>query len=169
MTPHRRFRATVVASWMLALAASAVAQKPPPIKLSSPSVMAPPEWSRTLQMPDGRTFVSDGGLALDATFAKPAKLPSTVIPPVSAKIVAGHMAAPFDKEIGLGELRPGSLKNSFVTPDGIGLNGNYVTFLREVLPAAKTRLRTKGKRDPVVIVTDAQTVGVVMPMVMPEK
>jgi hypothetical protein len=154
---------------MLALSASAVAQKPPPIALPSPSVIAPLKWSRTLQMPDGRTFVSDGGLAIDAEVAKPASLPSTIIPPESAKIVAGHMTAPFDKEIGLGELRPGSLKNSFVTPDGIGLNGNYITFLRDVLPAAKTRLRTKGKRDPVVIVTDAKTVGVVMPMVLPER
>lgn len=160
---------TLLASWMLAAAAGAVAQKPPPVKPSSPSVAAPPEWSRTLQMPDGRTFVSDGGLALDAKVAGPASLPSTVIPPESAKILAGHMAGPFDREIDLADLRPGPFANSFVTADGIGLNGNYVSFLRKVLPGASTRLRTRGPGDPVVIVHDAVTVGVVMPMAMPRK
>ena len=119
-------------------------------------------------MPDGRTFVTDGGLSVDARFAKPAKLPSVVLEPHSGKTIADRMAAPYDKEILLAELRPGSFKNSFATPDGIALNGNYVAFLRQVLPA-RTRLRTKGKTDAVVAVTDGQAVAIMMPLATPKE
>jgi hypothetical protein len=148
----------------IALAGSAGTLQQPPIKPSSPSVVAPPTWSRQLQMPDGRTFVTDGGLSVDVKFAKPATLPSAVLPAQSGKILADRMTAPYDKEVGFGELKPGSFKNSFATPDGISLNGNYINFLREILPARKALLRTSGKRDPVVIVMDGQAVAIMMPL-----
>ena len=151
---------------IIALAASGEAQQPP-IKPSSPAVVAPPTWSRVLNMPDGRTFVSDGGISVDVTLAKPITLPSVVIPPESSKILASLMTAPYDKEIGLAELQPGGFKNSFTTSDGIFLNGNYVTFLRQVVPLGRTRLRTKGTRDPVVVAIDGQPVGIMMPLAPP--
>src|SRR5262245_503591 len=120
-----------------------VAVQQPAIKPSSPTVVALPAWSRVMNMPDGRMFVTDGGLSIDAKLAKPATLPSVVIPPESAKGLAARLTLPYDKEIGLGDLQVGTFKNSFATPDGIHLNGNYVTFLRQVLPAG-SRLRTKG-------------------------
>ncbi|MCA1586548.1 MAG: hypothetical protein LC791_17850 [Acidobacteria bacterium] len=129
--------------------------------------MARPTWSRVLKMPDGRTFVSDGGLSVDAKFAQPATLPSAVLPPESAKILAGYLATPYEAEIGLSELRVGSFKNTFMTPGGIALNGNYIEFLRSILPPTTTRLRTKSKTDPVVIVKDGQGVGIMMPLAMP--
>jgi len=169
MALHRRTCAAVISGMMFA-AGTAIAQQQqqqPPIKPSAPSVVAAPVWSRVLPMPDGRTFVTDGGLSVDARFAKPAKLPSVVLAPNSGKIIADRMAAPYDKEILLAELRPGSFKNSFTTPDGIALNGNYVTFLRQILPA-RTRLRTKGATDAVVAVTDGQAVAILMPLAMPK-
>src|SRR5262245_8488730 len=139
-------------AWLLmASASTTTAQKPPPIKPSSPSVVAPPAWSRVFNMPDGRTFVTDGGMSIDVRLAMPAKLPSEVLPPQSGKLIADRMTGPFAKEIALGALQPGPLKNSFITPDGIGLNGNYVNFLRHVLPAGVTRLGTKGKTDAVIV------------------
>jgi hypothetical protein len=169
MTSYRQLRAAIVASVMIAVAAGVAApQQQPPIKPSSPSVVAPPAWSRVLPMPDGRTFVTDGGLSVDARFAKPAKLPSVVLAPESAKHLADRMAGPYDNEIGLNQLRPGSFKNSFTTPDDIALNGNYVSFLREILPS-RSRLRTKGKSDAVVVVTDGQAVAIMMPLATPSK
>jgi hypothetical protein len=75
-------------------------------------------------MPDGRTFVTDGGLSIDATLAKPTTMPSIVLPPESTKNLAGMLAAPYDHESSFTDLSPGSFKNSFMTPDGVLLNGN---------------------------------------------
>lgn len=163
MITGRRHRAATI-GWLLVALLQTTAAQESAIKPSSPAVVAPPTWSRVLKMPDGRTFVTDGGLSIDVKFAQPATLPPTVIPPESAKILAGLMTEPFDRESGLDELRPGAFPNSFATPDDVTLNGNYLTFLRRVLPAGRTRLRTRGKRDPVVIVTDGQAIGVMMPL-----
>ena len=164
----KRFRRVSIAltGYLMCWLAAAMAAGQSAIKPSSPAVVAPPAWSRVMNMPDGRTFVTDGGLSVDVTFAKPATLPSVVIPPESAKILAGRMTAPYDHEIRLGQLTTGSFKNAFSTPDGISLNGNYVNFLRAVMPPS-ARLRTRGKTDPVVVVADGQPVAILMPLAPP--
>jgi len=166
MTRQRRGYIVLIVTFVFALAGSFAAQSSRP-PLSSPSVIAPPTWWRVLQMPDGRTFVTDGGLSVDAKLARPATMPSVVLPPVSSKMIAGYLLAPYDREMAIGELRPGNAKNTFTTPDGVVLNGNYITFLRQIVPAARTRLRTRGKTDPVVVVTDGQAVAVMMPVQPP--
>lgn len=108
MKPHRRLFLTLVGS-LLCEAAALTAQQPR-IKPSSPEVVAPPQWTRVLKMPDGRTFVTDGGISIDVKIAKPMTLPSVVLPPESGKIIADRMATPHDREIGLGDLRTGSFK-----------------------------------------------------------
>ena len=85
--------AILCATFMVTAALPIAAQNPAPP--SSPAIEAPPSWSRVLHMPDGRTFVTDGGLAIDATVAKPATLPATVLAPESAKLFAGYLAAPY--------------------------------------------------------------------------
>jgi hypothetical protein len=115
-------------------------------------------------MPDGRTFVTDGGLSLEGGLAKPATMPSVALPPVSAQTIAAYLVAPHERESGLGELRPGSAANTFITPDDVLLNGNYVTLLRGIAPPARTRLRTRGSTSPVTIVVGGQPVGVMMPL-----
>ena len=148
----------LLALWSVAAAALA-AQR------SNPAVVAPPTWSRLLNMPDGRTFVSDGGLAIDVAIAKPATLPSTVVPQQGVATVAGLLQASYDREVGLTELLPGPKPNTFAAPKGPVLNGNYITFLQSHLPAAAVRLRIKGATDPVVIVHDGRVVGILMPVV----
>jgi hypothetical protein len=138
----------------------AAAQKP--IKPSSPAVEAPPAWSRVMPMPDGRTFVTDGGLAIDAAIAKPSALPSTALPAESGKIITGYLTTKYEQEVGLSELRSGKDKNRFVTPGGVILNGNYVSFLRRTVSAA--RLGVRGDSDPIVILLDGQPIGVLMPV-----
>lgn len=163
MKPYRRVLLTLIIS-LIGAVVGLTAQQPPPIKLPSADVIAPPQWTRVLELPDGRTFVTDGGISIDVKIAKPSTLPSVVLPPESGKIIADRMAAPYDHEIGLRDLRPGGFKHSFATPDGIELNGNYVTFLRQATSSAKMRLRTKGKRDAVVVVIDGQPVAIMMPL-----
>jgi hypothetical protein len=155
-------RASLLGTTVIAGAAGLSAQAPSG-KPSSPEVVAPPMWSRVLQMPDGRTFVTDGGLSIDAAFAKPAALPTNVLAPESAKILAGYFTVPHDQEFGLGELVPGRFPNSLATPGGLQLNGNYITFLRQAVPA-RARLRTRGPTDPVVVVVDGEPVAILMPL-----
>jgi hypothetical protein len=56
------------------------AQGPPNLATTKPATTGParadPVWQGVLRFADGRTFVTDGGLAIDVTFAKSAKLPS---------------------------------------------------------------------------------------------
>lgn len=166
MTQLGCLHALLTVSFVCAMAAGVAAQSPPSSRppLSSPSVVQPPTWWRVLQMPDGRTFVTDGGLSIEAGLAKPTTMPSVVLPPVSAKTIAGHLVAPHTRESGIGELRPGSAANTFLTPDGVLLNGNYVTLLRGIAPPARTRLRTTSSTSPVIIVVGGQPVGVMMPL-----
>ena len=167
--PREAVFTVLTGSLAIALVLSASAQQQPPIKPSTPGTVAPPTWSRVMNMPDGRVFVTDGALLIDARFAKPVTLPTVVLPPETAKTYAERMVAPHDNEIAFSALALGPVKNSFVTPDGIGLNGNYVNFLRQAVPVARTRLRTKGPREPVIVLTDGQPVAIVMPMVLPPK
>ena len=154
--------AALVISLIFATGVEAAQSSRPPI--SSPSVVAPPTWWRIMKMPDGRTFVTDGGLFIDAKVAKPASLPSDAIAAASAKVIEEHFNAPHDHELGLQSLRPGDAKNTFTTPDGVVLNGNYITFIRSVAPPARTRLRTRGKMQAVVVLIDGQPVAVMMPV-----
>src|SRR5262245_19620180 len=139
-----------------AIAHTALAQTP-----SSPLPEAVPVWSRVVAMPDGRKFVTDGAFAIDAAVAKPASLPPTVI---STDVFGRYFSAPHEHEVSLDDLEPGDRQNTFVTPSGVALNGNYVRFLRDVDEADDLRLRVKGVSDPVVIVLDEQPIGVVMPL-----
>src|SRR5688572_30573638 len=68
--------------------------KPP---ISTPSVVAPPTWWRAIPMADGRVFVTDGGLSIDAAVVKPATLPER-FPAQAGANVAGLLSTPYDKE-----------------------------------------------------------------------
>ncbi len=131
---------------------------------SSPRAVAPPTWTRAVQMPDGRTFVTDGGLMVDSVIARPLAMPKVVLPVANGQVLARNFSAPHHHEIGLGDLRPGTLANTFATPDGIALNGNYVRFLRGVLSAGRTRLRTRGPSDPVTVFSGDEPVAILMPV-----
>lgn len=139
--------------------------KPP---ISTPAVVAPPTWWRAIPMEDGRVFVTDGGLSIDAAVVKPATLPEK-FPAAAGANIARLLASAYDKETGLGDLRPGARANTFETAEGVVLNGNYITLLRSVARPAQTRLRTKGKTDPVVVVVDERVVGVMMPVQPPRE
>jgi hypothetical protein len=120
-----------------------------------------PQWQRSLRLSDGRLFVTDGAMALDASLARPATLPAEASMPAGASFIERQLAGRLPDEVGLSQLsrRDGG---AYSTPSGVHLGPAYVDFLRRTLPAA--RLRSSGSRDPVVIVLDGQAIGVVMPV-----
>lgn len=165
-----RFR-HAAAALVLSVAASSAAlplaqgtSKPP---ISQPSVVAPPTWWRTIPLPDGRRFVTDGGLSIDVDIVKPTRLPQAV--PTNSDALVRLLATPAETESTLDQLRAGARANTFVTPSGVILNGNYVTLLRSTSVARRVRLRTSGRTSPVVIAVDGQTVGVMMPVQPPRE
>jgi hypothetical protein len=125
---------------------------------------AEPTWQRTVRLSDGRTFVTDGGMAIDAALAQPATLPAKVLPPASGSFIERQMSSQSADEVGLSQLvlRPDG--RTYTTPNGILLNQTYIDFLRRILPSAQVRLRTQGDREPVVILLKGEPVGVFMPV-----
>jgi hypothetical protein len=126
-----------------------------------PSVVAPPLWTKSIQMPDGRIFITDGALAIDTKVARPAAMPATVLPVSTGAVIDRQLKAAFTDEASLATLRTGTQANTFVGPRGITVSGNYVTFLRKVAPAS--RLRFAGASQAIVIALGGQAIGLVMP------
>jgi hypothetical protein len=157
----------LIAALVLVTLVPALAQQSKPPLPSSPAVEEPPAWNRSVPMPDGTTWVSDGGLLIDAQIAKPAIPPSIALTIENGKILARNFEAKPLREVGLADLRAGSTANTFVTADGISLNGNYVQFLRRAAPAVRLRLREA--RDPIVLILRDRPVGLMMPLATPPK
>jgi hypothetical protein len=128
---------------------------------TAPGTPGDPTWQGTVRLSDGRTFVTDGGLAIDAAFARPAKLPDREIP---GKALENHLNAVHKDEYGLSELTASASGKTYTTPSGIALNATYIRFLNRSLPASSVRLRTSGAVDPVVILAKGRAVGVLMPV-----
>ena len=145
---------------LVVLSNLAIAAQPPPPPPST--VLAEPAWSRTVHLEDGRTFVTDGGLALIVAVARPKTMPRDIQGPQAAKALAGHLALVNPTEVRLDELKPGAKPNTFVAANGIAVNGNYIAFLRRAAPRA--RLRVKGLVDPIVLTMDDKVIGVFMPL-----
>src|SRR5262245_19145253 len=72
------------------------------IKPTAPGTPGDPVWQGVLHLSDGRTFVTDGGLAIDAALAKPAKLPDREFP---ARVIENYINVPHKDECGLGVLK----------------------------------------------------------------
>jgi hypothetical protein len=161
----RSAAAAGIAAAMLCWPALAQERSSPP----SPTVpgSAAITWNRMLQMSDGRTFVSDGGIIIDAAVAQLDKLPDVVLSPSTAKGIESRMAEDRRESVRLSQLSQKDGGRYYLTPSGLALNGTYVAFLRDRLSEAETSLRPKGDLDPVVVVRGRQTIGLMMPMRRP--
>ena len=76
---------------------------------------AEPTWQRTVRLSDGQTFVTDGGLAIDAALAKPATLPADVLPSASGSFIERHMSSQSPDEVGLPQLVLGPDGQTYTT------------------------------------------------------
>ena len=136
--------------------------QPSPQKDQGPA----PYWTKQIRLTDGRIFVTDGSIVLDIAFAKPSTLPTDALP---AEWLQAFLSSAQPEEMGLQGLTPevkGTLK-VYSSSRGLVLNSRYVDYLRGVL-GDHLRFRCKGRLDPVQIVFERTTVGVVMPMNLEE-
>jgi hypothetical protein len=90
-----------------------------------------------VQLDDGRTFVTDGSMAIDAALAKP-PLPNNAR--VSGKIIERYLSADLPNEFSLSRLSPRDGR-TYAAPSGIELNATYIDFVRRTLPSRQVRLR----------------------------
>jgi len=128
---------------------------------TTPGTAGDPQWQAVTRLTDGRIFVTDGGMAIDAAVAKVAKLPDKEYP---GKIIETYLAAPHQQEYGFGDLKAVAGGRTYDTPIGIPLNATYINYLRRILPVASARFRLSGELQPVVIIAGGSAVGVLMPV-----
>ena len=145
---------------LIASAQMALAQAPRPMTPAAPGTTGDPAWQGRVRMSDGRMFVTDGGLAIDAAVAKPATLPDREIP---GKVLEDYMKAPHTEECALTELSAGADGRSYLTPAGIAVSSTYVDYLRRTL-GGRARLRTGGVGRPIVVVAGGAHAAVLMPV-----
>jgi hypothetical protein len=132
------------------------------IKATAPGTAGDPVWQRTLHLSDGRTFVTDGGIAMDASLAKPASLPAQPLPEASAKVIEKYLAATLRDEFALSDLKANPNGRTYAAPSGLLLSSTYVNFLRRTLPNRTLRFRMETEMTPMVIMAEGKAVGVLM-------
>ena len=123
-----------------------------------------PAWKRVVKIADGRSFVTDGSLAIDAAIAKPAVLPAEVLTAGTARLLERYLAARLKDEFALSDLKASGAAGNLAAPSGVLLNAVHIEYLRRTLPASKLRFRMESDVDPVVILSDGTAIGVLMPM-----
>jgi hypothetical protein len=157
--------ATAIAIALVSIlnAHSVLAQQHKGMKPTAPGAAGDPVWQGRLKTSDGRTFVTDGGMAIDAALAKPASLPEREVP---GAVLEKYFAAVYkpEDECRFSDLKPFEAGKSLITPSGIPLNATYINFLRRILPVNSVRFRVGGEYQPVVILSDGKPVGVLMPV-----
>ena len=131
---------------------------------AAPTQSSGVNWDKAVRLNDGRTFVSDGRLLLDAAMAKPAVLPTNVLPEVTAKRVEGYLTAALPDEFGFSQLTRDGSSGNYKAPSGVVLNAIYIDYVRRTLPVSRLRFRMKSDFEPVVILLDGKAVGLLMPM-----
>jgi hypothetical protein len=151
--------ATVAVAIMIAQVLAAQTQKP--MKPTVPGTPGDPAWQGTVRLTDGRPFVTDGGLAIDAALAKPAKLPDREI---ASKVLEGLLNTTHKDECSFSDLTAAATGRTYTTPSGIALNATYINYLRRTLPTRSVRFRLTAPMQPVVIVENGKAVGVLMPV-----
>lgn len=132
-----------------------------PMKPTAPGTPGDPTWQGIVRLSDGRTFVTDGGLAIDAALAKPAKLPDREL---AAKVLEDYVNASHKDEYGFSDLTAAASGRTYTAPSGVVLNATYISYLRRTLPAGSVRLRMTGGMQPVVVLVHGRAVGVLMPV-----
>jgi hypothetical protein len=139
------------------------AQTQKPMKPAVPGTTGDPVWQAVVRMSDGRTFVTDGGMAIDTAVARPATLPEREVP---GKVMEGFISVPHKAEYGFGDLDEAATGKTYTAPNGIALSATYVNYLRRKLPRS-ARFRMTEKLQPIVVVAENRVVCVLMAVAQP--
>ena len=121
------------------------------------------QWKAYSEFSDGRKFISDGALLLEARYLPNVPLPSMNIPQPNIQRLLESVT---DHEFDLSDLDRTPPDGHYVGPGPIKINGKYIELLKESPLKSSLRFRAKGSNDPVLILDDDKVVGVVMPMKM---
>jgi hypothetical protein len=144
---------------VLMLAAQVLAQTR--LQPTAPGTSGDPSWQAVARLSDGRTLVTDGGIAIEAALAKLAKLPEKEF---SGKVIENYFNLPLKDEYRFSDLTPPANGRTYTTPSGIPLNATYLEYLRRILPVPSVRFRMGAELQPVVILIDGKAVGALMPV-----
>ena len=128
---------------------------------TAPGTSGDPTWQGIAHLSDGRTFVTDGGLAIDAAIAKPPKPPTREL---ASRVLETYLNAAHKEECRFSDLTAAATGRTFTTPGGIALNATYINYLRRTLPTRSVRFRMTAPMQPVVVATDGKAVAVLMPV-----
>jgi hypothetical protein len=131
------------------------------MKPTAPGTPGDPTWQGVVRLTDGRTFVTDGGLAIDAAIAKPAKLPARELAP---RALEGFLNAAHKEECSFSDLTAVAAGRTYTTPGGVALNATYINYLRRTLPTRSVRFRMTAPMQPVVVAENGKAVAVLMPV-----
>jgi hypothetical protein len=142
----------------------ALALQPP----SRPGQLTTPAWRALVKLADGRQMITDGGMVVDITLAKPATVPTQTLPDPS-NTWQGRLAGPYTGQFGANQLRAGSAPGTYEAPGGLLLNTTYINFLRDRVPASRLTFATKGPFDPIVILVSGHPAGLLMPVAGPRR
>ena len=155
--------ATTAAAVAVLAAQMAFAQSQKPMKPTAPGTSGDPAWQGTLRLRDGRRFITDGGLAIDAALAKVPKLPEREL---VSKLLEDYLGAEYryKDECRFSDLTAVATGRTYTTPSGIALNATYINYLRRTLSTRSVRLRMTAPAQPIVVVLDAKAVAVLMPV-----
>jgi hypothetical protein len=132
-----------------------------PLKPTAPGSQGDPTWQAVVLMTDGRRFITDGGLAVDAAVAKPAALPEREVP---GKVMETYLAAAHKEECSFDDLTLASSGRTYTTPGGLPLNATYINYLRRIVPSGRARFRIAGDLEPVRLLVDDKVIAVLMPV-----
>src|SRR5262245_31259699 len=113
-TPLPSVKAAMVMAVLAAQALFAQTLKP-----TTPGSSGDPAWQGVLHLTDGRTFVTDGGLAIDVAVAKPSTVPTREL---AAKVLEGYLNASHRDEFGMADLTAAATGRTYTTPKGMPLN-----------------------------------------------
>jgi len=130
------------------------------MKPTVPGTPGDPVWQGTLRMSDGRTFITDGGLAVDVALARPAALPAREFP---AKLLEDYAKASHKNEYGFTDLTLAATAKTYTSPSGIALNATYIDYLRRIAPRGSRFRMTEGMQ-PIVVVAEGSPIAVLMPV-----
>jgi hypothetical protein len=118
------------------------------------------QWRLYCDLDDGRRFLSDGSLLVEARYFPNVPIPEKSLPATAPKRL---LQSPTDRQFGLADLQQKTAGGHYTGP-GVQLNRKYVELLRGSPLKETLRFRAKGANDPVLIVDGQTVVGVVMPI-----
>src|SRR5262245_6120669 len=119
-------------------------------------------WNLLSQFPDGRRFVSDRCILLDASYVKGPFPPATLAP----EKVEPFLNRATTHGFGLADLEAVPPNGNYRAPDGTLLNRKYVTFLKHLDTIKELHFRGSKVDEPVLILDGRKVIGALVPMIV---